>query len=131
MKDTIREDNERKVIKQEYLNDNALLEVAEVDDSIRISVRFVEKKTIKEHTISIMTKEKYAEIGESSIIASEDGKKLAIFRKEGNEFQLDRLYDLEEHEFSVADFMDIEYRKHFKEPVLNKYLSYKMEVQNA
>lgn len=131
MNNTIKADNERKVIKQEYLNDNALLEVIEVDESIKICVRFIEENKIKEHTLIIMTKEKYNREGQFRIIVSEDNKKIALFCRAGDGYQLERLYDLEEHEFAVCDFMDIEYRNHFKKPVLNKCLIYKMEGENA
>ena len=131
MKSTIREDNNRKVIKQEYLNDNALLEVTELDDSIKVSIRFVENDSVKEHALTTMTRSKYLQEGEERIVISEDGKKIALFRREGEDFWLERLYDLEEHSFTVADFMDIEYKKHFKSPVLSKSLSYKMEVKDA
>lgn len=130
MKNTIREDNQRKVIKQEYLNENSLQEVALVDGKIQITIRFVEGKSIKEHTLTIMTPEELLN-EENTFKVSDDGKKIALFRKKGDEYTLDRLYDLEEHEFAVSDFMDIEYKKHFKTPVLNKYLSYKVGDSNA
>lgn len=129
MKKTIREDNQRKVIKQEYLNENSLQEVALVDGKIQITIRFVEGMSIKEHILATMTPEEL--INEvNTYKVSDDGKKIALFRKKGDEYCLERLYDLEKHEFSISDFIDIEYKKHFKTPALNKYLRYKTGDSN-
>lgn len=124
MKKTIKEDNQRTVIKQEYLNNNSLLEISIVDGKIEVTIRFIEGKSIKEHILTIMSVEDFL-LEKDTYRISEDGKKMALFKTKNDEYYLERLYDLEEHEFTVCDFMDLEYRKHFTIPVLNEHLSYK------
>lgn len=124
MEQTIKKDNERKVIKQEYLNENSLCETVVIDNSIRISIRFIEHSSVKEHIITTLPAEVYLTESEDRIRISEDGRMLAVFSKRKEEFFLNRLYDLEEHCFSVPDFIDIEYKKHFQSPKLDSHLTY-------
>ena len=124
MKKTIKEDRQRKVIKEELLNDNLILEYTQEKDKIIVGVRFVDSPIsgIKEHILATYDVAEYTEhIGEL-IQISEDKSAVALFKPIEGGYQLYRVYDTEEHSSEVDDFIDIVYDKKFPHQPLNKQL---------
>ena len=127
MKKNIKEDTERKVIKQEYLDENTLLEHIEEENDILITVRFIEKGSIKEHFIAKIEKNDYEQEIDNLIKKNEDSSAIAVFSKVDDEYTLKNLYLIEEHSSEVGDFLDVAYQLFFEKPKLNKRLTYKKE----
>lgn len=125
MKDTIKKDRERKVIKEEYLDDNTLLEVTLEDKKVTISVRYVESPVhgIKEHILLTMTVEEYTKSKDKFIMINEERNAIAIFERKGEVFFLRSVYETEEHSFSAADFTDLVFKKRFPQKQLTKELT--------
>lgn len=125
MKKTIKADKQRKILKEEFLNDNALLQATMEDNrDVTISVRFVEHPLvgIKEHILTKLSIYDYVSDYDNLIKIANDSSAIAVFNKTDEGFQLDSLYDAEEHTFAIDEFIDIAYEKKFPELVLDKYL---------
>lgn len=125
MKKTIKADKNRKILKEEYLNDNTLLEIVMEDDrNIIVSVRFVEgsSNTIREHVLTKMTIYDYLSDYNDLIKKSADSSAIAIFVKTKEGLQLNRFYNIEEHAFALDEFIDIVYEEKFPKLVLDKHL---------
>lgn len=113
MKKTIKEDNNRKILKTEYLNDNSLLEYVEENEMVHVTIRFVEGQSIKVQTLCTMSKEDYNAYLGSLIVKSENNEAIAIFRRENDKFFLQDVYEITTRQPSVSDFLDLSYRKYF------------------
>lgn len=125
MKKTIKADKSRKILKEEFLNDNSLLEITMEDNrDILVGVRFVEGvgSGIKEHILARINIYDYASEYSDLVKISYDSSAIAIFNKTKAGYQLDRFYDLEEHAFALDEFKDIVFKKKFPELALDKYL---------
>ena len=124
MKKTIKKDQERYILKQVYVNDNTLLQYTYEDDKVIISVRFVETPLsgIKEHILCQLELDEFMHSLEDFIQISDDKSAIAIYKKTDQGFQLNRLYHTNHHDFTVDDFMDLEYEKSFPNIPLTKQL---------
>ena len=125
MKKTIKADKSRKILQEEFLNDNSLLELTMEDNrDILVGIRFVEGVGfgIKEHILTKMSIYDYLSEYSNLVKISEDSSAIAIFNKTKAGYQLDRLYDLEEHAFALDEFIDIVFEKKFPKLSLDKYL---------
>lgn len=124
MKDTIRKDRERKVIEEEYLDDNTLLEVTLEDKKVVIGIRFVDSPVsgIKEHILHTMTVEDYMKNKDKTIMINEERNAIAIFGRNEEGYYLENVYETEEHSFSPSDFADIVFMKRFPQKKLTKNL---------
>lgn len=127
MRKNIKADKERTIIKEEYINDNSLLEATLEDNrEVTLTIRFVKSpiEGIKEHFLTKMTI--YDFLSETDfnnfLKISEDNSAIAIFKEVPEGFQLERLYDTEEHSFALDEFIDIVYKEKFPELALNKHL---------
>lgn len=122
MKDTIKKDKERKIIKEEYLDDNTLLEVSIDEGMVIISVRFVESPItgIREHTLLQVKAEDYMKHMDKLIDVNEKKDAIAIFTPTKEGYLLRDVYDAKEHEFTNTDFTDLLYRERFPQKKLNK-----------
>lgn len=113
MKKTILEERRVSVLREVLINENTLLLYKQNEkekDKVDIFVRFIEQGSIREHFLTSLPKEKLF-IGLMEI--SKDGKGIATYKEEGEDFVLDRVYDTETHSFAVSDFIDLEYKKLF------------------
>ena len=125
MKKTIKADKKRKILKEEFLNDNALLQATmEENRDVTIGVRFVEHPLvgIKKHILTRLSIYDYMSDYDNLIKIANDSSAVAVFTKTDEGLQLDRLYDAEEHEFALSEFIDIVYEKRFPELALDKHL---------
>lgn len=124
MKDTIKEDKERKIIKEEYLDNNTLLEISVEEGKVVISVRFVDTHLsgIKEHILLQIKAETYMKHMEGLIDISEKKDTIAIFKPTEKGYLLHSVYDTSSHEFVNADFTELLYKRRFPHKQLNKNL---------
>lgn len=118
MKDTIKADYFRKVLKHEFLTDNALIEHVLTDENIvEISVRYITGTIpeIKEDILIKLTKEEYSFELSEFLKINEDSTAIALFYKNReNEFLLGKVYDITNHTFIPNDFTGTIYHKRFK-----------------
>ena len=125
MKKTLKEDLDRIIVKEELIGDNNLIQY-EYDwkqDTILLGVRFVAGTSIKEHIIKQMTVHEYASELHEIVRFNEDKSAIAIFKKQDENYILDKCYDLNEHAFASIEFMDLEYNQRFpKNPVNEKFV---------
>ncbi len=126
MKKTIKSDNERNIIKQFYINDNTLVQI-EFDketELVIISLRYVEDPIsgIKETILTKMQMDEYIESFEQLVRVNEDKNSIAVLKKIGKEYRLERLYDVENHQYIPEDYKDIVFKEKFKSFSLNKEL---------
>ena len=126
MKKTIKSDNERNIIKQFYINDNTLVQI-EFDketELVIISLRYVEDPIsgIKETILTKMQMDEYIESFEQLVRVNEDKNSIAVLKKFGKEYRLERLYDVENHQYIPEDYKDIVFKEKFKSFSLNKEL---------
>lgn len=125
MRKTIKADKSRKILKEEFLNDNALLESTMEDNrDILVVVRFVEGPSsgIKEHILTKMNVYDYMSEYNNLVKKSKDSSTIAIFNKTEEGYQLNRVYDVNKHEFALEEFIDIVYEDKFPELALDKHL---------
>lgn len=125
MRKTIKADKERKILKEEFLNDNALLQATmEENRDVTIGIRFVENPLvgIKEHILTKLSIYDYMSDYDNLVRISSDSSAVAIFNKTEEGFQLNRFYDAEEHSFALSEFIDIVYEEKFPELALDKHL---------
>lgn len=128
MESTVKADQNRKIIRRKYLNDNALLEIIQKIennmDQFRIVLRYVKEQTIKEVYLTDLTLNEYLEELSERVEINEDNSAIAIFRKIKDGYQLDKVYDVLEYSFVPSDFLDVAYSLKFKESTskLNQYL---------
>ena len=115
MKNNIKEDLETEYLKQELINDNTLLLYEQVDDSIYVKMRFIERNKINEVNITILSVDEY-NMGDRVRI-NEDKTALAVFRKISDMDVLTEVYDLETHYCGIRDFLDCEYNLRFSDQV--------------
>lgn len=123
MERTIKQDNKRNVIKCDYINDNLALECSydEEKDVVTIGVRYV--RELNNITETLFTKVSMGEYMESfydliRVNAAKDT--IAIFKKHGTSFILDRIYDVKEHSMIPEDFKDIVFKDKFSPLKLDK-----------
>ena len=121
MKKTIKEDKERLIIKEELIGDNNLIqyEYNPQNDIVLLGVRFIEDCSIKEHIITYLTIHQYAKELDKIVRFNEDNNAIAIFKKDNDEYVLQNFYNLETHDFSCIDFMDLEYNNKFPNNKIN------------
>lgn len=129
MKKTIKEDNARKILESRYLNDNTLLEFVLEGKEVIISVRYVVgvASGIREITLTKISLEDYANNLSKIIEENEDKTAIAIFtkREKTGEYELRNVFDVEEHNYAILEFMDIVYKKKFPNKELSKNLTSK------
>ena len=123
MKKTIKEDQERLILKSELIDDNSLLEYVASNGKMQVGIRFVEgSSTIQEHIILSMDITKYMKHQESLIEFNEDRTAIAIFAPIEEGYQLKNVYDITKHESRGPAFVDIEYRNRFpNKPLVKSY----------
>ena len=121
MEKTIKEDRKRKIIKEELIGDNNLIqyEYDPHNNIVKFGVRFIENLSIKEHIITFLTFQEYLTELDKIVRFNEDNTAIAIFRKENDDYVLHNFYNLETHNFSCIDFMDIEYNNKFPNNKIN------------
>ena len=123
MKKTIKEDKERIIIKEEFINDNTLLEYVKEDNNVIIGIRYIESPIggIKENILVRIKKEDFTDIHNFFKIDSQKST-IAIFNAKEDGYQLTKVYDIEEHSLVSEEFMDIVYNKKFPKQPLDKHL---------
>ena len=128
MEKTLKKDNERKIIRSEYINDNMILEFVtdSNDENVTAVVRYIDsdnsiKETVLIKNIAYAT---YVVYINQLLRIAEDKKHITIFKKEGSTLVLDRIYDVEEHSMIPEDFLDVVFKKIYptEELGLNKVL---------
>ena len=112
MEKTISDDLNREVVYSKLINDNTLLEYSVKEGVFYITVRFIEYSSIKEHVLTVLSSDKMNNIFQI-INFNEDNTAIAIFKETEEGFQLNGVYDTEEHSYESGDFMDIMYEKKF------------------
>ena len=120
MKKTIKEEKERRIIREELIGDNSLVqyEYDEETNRVMLVVRFVKNNTIKEHILITMTLDEYNDELDRIVKFNKNNSAIALFKKEDFEgafykYTLHDCYDLREHSFALVDFLDLEYHKKF------------------
>lgn len=119
MKKTIKKDKHRYILKEEYLNDNALLEYSLENKKIVVGIRFIEG-CMKEHILGQYPVREFVEEEKNLIRFNKKKNAIALFRKVGEDYQLDGLYNAEEHSFEVPDFLELAYQKEFPQEPLGE-----------
>lgn len=129
MKNTIKEDLERIVIKEEIINDNSLLQYECNRDNkiVTLGVRYIKNNTIQENILTTMTLDEYINELDNIVKININNSAIAIFKKETyrnvfNEYILHDCYDLNKHTFASSEFLDIEYNEKFPNNKVDKYL---------
>lgn len=124
MKETIKADEQRNKIGAMFLNDNTKIEYTLEDEKVSIVARYVSvcPKCIKEDGLLTITKEEYLNSLDEYLKISEDYSAIAIFKPTEAGYQLDKVYDVEEHSLANPEFMDIIYEERFPKEPLNKQL---------
>ena len=127
MKKTIREDARRHILRQEYIDDNTLLEFVEEGESILVSIRFVDSGVIREQILRVFPKETGLSRICSMISISDDKEAIALFKAREGALVLEDVYLVLEHSYSFSDFIDICYASHFDKNTLDEYLVYQKD----
>jgi len=125
MERTIKDDNRRHIIRQEYINDNMELQCALDDETniVTISVRYVsELNTINETIFKKVGLDEYMESYYDLVRFNAMKNTVAIFNKIGTDFTLERVYDIKERSFIPEDFKDIVFHEKFAPLKLGKNL---------
>ncbi len=122
MKEAIKQEKKRILLKEELITDNDLLLYIHVpeEDKVYVKIRFITENNIVEHYVARLSMDEYLE--GNRIRFNEDKTALAVFKKnDANEEVLENFYSLEEHSCECSDFLDCAYNLHFKDEV-NDYL---------
>ena len=130
MKKTIREDLEEKYRRAVLVNDNALLIYTEsetIENRMDVRLRYVDNNTIKEQYLTHMTRKEFETQREERIEINEQRNAIAMYKIEGDDVILTRLYKIEEHTFAIEEFLDLEYKKWFS----NHELSYELKKKRG
>ena len=125
MERTIKADNRRHLIRQEYINDNMELQCALDDETniVTISVRYVsELNTITETILKKVGLAEYMESYYDLIRINAMKNTIAIFNKIGTDFSLERVYDIKEKSYIPEDFKDVVFHEKFAPLKLGKNL---------
>ncbi len=124
MKATIRDDQNRQIIKEEYVNENSLLEVSKENEDFIVTVRYVESPRIgiREHYLTRINFFEYKTLFSELVRISDDNTTIAIFKCVEDGFLLEKVYDASSHEFLPDEYMDIKFMENFSDIVLNKQL---------
>lgn len=113
MKKTIKDDQERIILGQQYLDDNNLLEYRVDDREISLSVRYIENNKINEIILTKMLYEDYINDLNNLVKINDNNTAVAIYKRNNNEYYLRNIYKTEDHSLSCSDFIDIEYDMYF------------------
>lgn len=124
MKATIRDDQNRQIIKEEYVNENSLLEVSKEKDDFIVTIRYVESPSVGiiEHFLTKINFFEYKTLFSELVRISNDNTTIAIFKSVEDGFVLEKVYDASSHEFLPDEYMDIKFMEKFSDIVLNKQL---------
>ena len=125
MRKTIKEDLDRTIVEEELIGDNSLIQYVYdgKQDKISLGIRFVDGSSIKEHILKTMTAHEYASELHEIVRFNDDKTALAIFEKQDDNYILDNCYDLQEHNFTSLEFMDLEYNMRFpNNPVDERFI---------
>ncbi len=125
MKRTIKEDQERFILKSEMINDNSLLEYTADQGKMIISVRFVDSSKIKENIILSMDIVEYMKHQENLIEFNEDKSAIAVFKPTTEGYSISYVYDFIEHQSASPEFIDLEYENRFGKKLIKRYLKQK------
>ena len=114
MRKTIKEDSERLLLEQKYLDYNNLLEYQINGQNVSLVVRYVEMNKIHEITLITMNFDDYLNELQNIVKINDDNTAVAIFKKENeDDYWLYDIYKAEDHSLGYLDFLDIEYDKYF------------------
>ena len=123
MKKTIREEVEKYVIHADLINDNTLVEcVLDEEDQVTVSIRHVEGNKIVEQILARISLVQYTDYFQELFEMNEFRDSIAIFKKEGEGFQLDRIFDLKDYRFTSDEYKDLMYKRKFPNKQLTKEL---------
>ena len=124
MKKNLKEEKQRKIIKEDWIDDNNLLEYVLEKEQISIGIRFIDSKTnsLKEHILKQISIKDWEQKEKEWIEISRDKTVIAIFQEIGQEYALESVYDIVDHSPIYYEFMDIIYEKKFPNNPLNKEL---------
>ncbi len=125
IKKTIKEDQKRLILKSEMINDNALLEYTADQGKMIISVRYVDLSKIKEDIILSMDIVEYMKHQDNLIEFNEDKSAIATFKPVEEGYAIHNVYDTVDHEYSIPEFADLEYKKRFNKELIREYLKQK------
>ena len=118
MKKTIKEDSKRIILKQNYLDDNNLLEYHINGQKVSLVVRYIEMNKIHEITLINMDFNDYLNELHNIVKINDDNNAVAIFKKDNNdEYWLYDIYKTEDHSLGYLDFLDIEYDNYFNKKI--------------
>lgn len=126
MEKTLRSEKAVNVLKEEFLDDNALLIFKELNNKsngekgrVEVVMQYIENRNclreVNLFSIDCTTH------NERFLSVSADNSTIAIFDKEEENYYLNRVYDVSEHNFVADDFKDIVYREKFPERPLTDY----------
>ena len=129
MRKTIKEDNERLILQRELLNDNALLEISTNNGFVEVGVRFVDSsmREIKEHILINMETVEFMKHQDNLIQINDDKDTIAIYKPVGEKYELVQIYDIENHQYAISDFIDIVYNEKFPKPLKDSYIKEKVK----
>lgn len=113
MKKTIKDDQERIILGQQYLDDNNLLEYRVDDREISLSVRYIENNKINEIILTKMLYEDYINDLNNLVKINDNNTAVAIYKRNNNEYYLKKIYKTKNHSLSVSNFIDKEYDMYF------------------
>ena len=124
MKKTIKEENKVNIINSDYINDNMVLECVydEKKDSVTIRVRYIKENSIHETIFTTVSMGEYMESFSGLIRMSEQKDTIAIFKKIGTNFELNSIYDVNEHSMIPEDFKEIVFKQKFPKLELGRNL---------
>ena len=117
MEKTIKAENARKVFRQEYLNDNLSIEsvIDSEDKQVTVVLRRIVENSIQETVLMKLPLEVYMESFEEPVRIDQNNSSIATFTKEGNEYRLNNIYDINENSMIPEDFKDLFFKQKFPE----------------
>ena len=109
-------------MQSELINDNALLEYTADHGYMMVTVRYVNSTTsgIREHVLIRMNIVEFMKHQQHLLQMNEDHSAIAIFKPTKDGYALDGIYNTQEHEFGMPDFLDLEYKKAFSKGTIEK-----------
>ncbi len=120
MKRTIKEERETEIIKEEFLDENSLLQYKkDNNNNFEVVIKYITKNQIHEQFLARIEN---SNPNKTLLQLNEDSTAIAIFKKYDNAYQLKRLYKVRTHSFAHSEFLDIVYPNFFSKTKLDSHL---------
>lgn len=119
----IKDELTRKVIEEELLLDNALLQYAQNEDEVEVVIRYIESfNKIREYLLGVLSFDEYLYNRYEHVEINKESNTIAFFKKINNKlddnreenYELSKLYNYEKHLSLGPAFIDLHYKEAHK-----------------